>query len=244
MVQFRPMYVSTRMVLRAVARSYFLIVMMVCVSAVTASASASRPKVADVPDGSISGNVYSNEALGIKLHIPDGWTANVDGEVPSGLDFHPDKRPERPCVTVLVSFGMASPAHRDYRSTGSLFLLDPACFPDAKFPQALDRVQFRDFAGKMIHAFAKSPYIAPDGADIGDLQNGRFIFVILTGNDNLTLADGSTLHENRLFELVEFNGYWVCWGARADDERVAQLKNLSDGLKFWVGPKGTMPEDH
>jgi hypothetical protein len=212
---------------------------MVCTSSIALGAS--RPKLSDVPDGSISGGVYSNEALGIKFRIPDGWTADTDGEVPSGLHFHPDKQPTRQCVKVLVSYRVANPAHHDYRSTGSLFVLDPGCFQGAKFPKELDRGEFRDFAGKMIHAFSKSPYMAPDGADIGDLQNEKLIFVILTGNDTVRLGDGSSLHENMLFTLVEFNGYWVCWGARADDERVAQLKNLTDGLKFWIGPKGTMP---
>lgn len=240
MVQFRRMHTLSRAVLRAKTWVRLLILMVVCFS--TVAVAAAKPKLSEIPDGSISGDVYSNEALGIKLHIPEGWTADTDGEVPNGLDFHWDKHPDRQCVKVLVDFGIPGLVHHDYRSTGSVFVLDPGCFPDAKYPQALDRGQFRDFAGKIIHAFSKSPYIAPDGADIGDLQNGKFIFVILTGSDSITLADGSPLHENMLFELVEFNGYWVCWGARADDERVAQLKNLTDGLKFWIGPKGTMPQ--
>jgi hypothetical protein len=54
------------------------------------------------------------------------------------------------------------------------------------------------------------------------------------------LVGGGSLHENMLLVLTEFNGYWIGWGTRADDERAGQLKKM-DGIKFWIGPKGKKP---
>lgn len=207
----------------------------------TVALGGSKPKFSELPSGSLSHTVYINQALGIRFQVPDGWTASTDGEIPAGLDFHPAKKPERQCVKVLLSYAAANSQHPEYKSTGSLFVVDPGCFPDAKFPRAVDEGQYRDFASKIVPAFKRSPYIGPHGADMGDAQEESLLFVLLTGEDTAQLGDGSSLHENLLFSLTEFNGYWICWGWRVDDGRRAVLEKMN-GIKFWMGPKGKMPD--
>jgi hypothetical protein len=202
---------------------------------------ASKAKLSELSAGSLSGDQYTNQALGIKFQVPHGWSANTDGDVPAGFDYHPAKEPSRQCVKVLLSHSVADSIRPEYKSMGLLFVLDPGCFPDAKFPRAIEEGQFHSFSGKMIHAFSKSPFIAPDGADIGSLQKESLIFVILTGGDTTQLGDGSSIHENLVIGMTERNGYWVGWAARTDDQSKTEIEDL-ENLKFWMG-SGKMPSD-
>jgi hypothetical protein len=201
----------------------------------------SKPRFSEIPDGWLSNTLYTNDALGIRYRTPEGWAADTDGQVPSGLDYHPPKEPTRQCVKVLVSYSRVNTTHPTYKSIGSLFAIDPGCFPDTKFAKVVDAGELRAVAGKMIHAFSKSPYIGPDGADVGGSQEENLVVLSLTGEDTVRLYDESTIHENLLFALTEFSGYWIGWGAKADDARTAELKGMADNIKFWIGPKGKMP---
>jgi hypothetical protein len=200
-----------------------------------------KPRFSEIPDGLLSGGTYTNEGLGVKFHVPDGWTATTDGEIPDGFDYHPPQDPSRQCVKVLMSISVSgSSADPEYTSKGSYFVIDPGCFPDARFPKSMDTGDIRAIAGKIIHAFAHSPYIAPDGADVGAFQQESLLFVMLTGQCAAS-ASNKGVHENIMLSFTAFNGYWVGWATRADDERTEQLKSTSNGLQFWIGPKGKMP---
>lgn len=203
---------------------------------------AAKPRFSEIPDGLLSNGIYTNNGLGVKFYVPDGWTAATGGEIP-GFDYHPPKDPSRQCVKVLMSISVAgSSAHPEYTSRGSYFVVDPGCFPDAKFPRSMNAGEVRAIAGKILHAFAHSPYIAPDGADVGASQQESLLFVVLTGQCPAS-ASNKGVHENIMLSFTAFNGYWIGWATRADDERTEQLKNTSDGprLQFWIGPKGKMP---
>jgi hypothetical protein len=203
----------------------------------------SKPKFSEIPDSWLSGSIYTNEALGIKFQLPDGWAGNTDGETAPGFDYHTAKEPARQCVKVLMSYSVAGRAQPEYKSKGLVFVLDPGCFPGTKFPRSMAPSEFRDLAGAIIHAFSKSPYIGPDGADVGGFQQEGLFFLVLTGaiSTGPAAAGKASVHENMLLTLTEFNGYWIGWGSRADDERTAQLKGMTENIKFWMGPKGKMP---
>jgi hypothetical protein len=104
----------------------------------------------------------------------------------------------------------------------------------------MDPREFRAFAGTIIHDFSKSQYIGPAGADVGAFQQEGLFFLVLTGEGSAG-AGKVSLHVNMLLTLTEFNGYWIGWGSRADDERTVQLKGMADNVKFWIGAKGKMP---
>lgn len=194
-----------------------------------------------IPDGVLSEGTYTNEGLGVKFHVPDGWTATTDGEIPDGFDYHPPRDPSRQCVKVLMSISVSGdPADPGYTSKGSYFVIDPGCFPDARFPTSMDTGDIRAIAGKIIHAFAHSLYVAPDGADVGSFQQENLLFVMLTGQ--CAAGPGNQeVHENLMLSFTAFHGYWIGWATRADDERTNQLKSISNGVQFWIGPKGKMP---
>lgn len=201
-----------------------------------------KPTFSEIPDGLLSNGTYTNDGLGVKFHLPDGWTATTGGEIPDGFDYHPPKDPSRQCVKGLMSISVGgSSADPEYTSRGSYFVIDPGCFPDARFPRSMDTDDVRAIAAKIIHAFAHSPYIAPDGADVGAFQQESLLFVMLTGSCPAS-ASNKGVHENLMLTFTAFNGYWIGWATRADDERTQQLKNdASNVLQFWVGPKGKMP---
>jgi hypothetical protein len=194
-----------------------------------------------IPDGVLSEGTYTNEGLRVRFHVPAGWTATTGGDMPDGFDYRPPSDPSRQCVKLLMSISVpGSSADPQYTSKGSYFVIDPGCFPDTRFPKSPQSSDVRAIAGQIIHAFAHSPYIAPDGADVGAFQQENLVFIVLTGQCATGACDKG-VHENMMLSFTAFDGYWIGWATRADDERTEQLKNTSNGLQFWIGPKGKMP---
>ncbi len=197
-------------------------------------------KISQLPDGILSGKIYSNNALGLRYDVPSGWIATPDPKDPVSLDSRDPDGPVNRCSKVLLSLHAPEPAQGQFNSSITLLAIDPGCFPGAKFPKSLkDKKQIQEFAHKIVNSFSHTPYISRDGADIdSSLQAGR-LAIFLTGADLVNALDGQAtkepLHVNRLLGMVESNGYWVAWANLADDSTKAELQKRDD-LQFKVSP--------
>ena len=199
-------------------------------------------KISQLPDGTMSGNVYSNDALGLRVKIPDGWIATADPKGPVELDARTMDGPVNQCSRILLSLNAPRPAEDRFGSVADLLVIDPGCFSDAKFPTSPDKKKVLQFAGKIIKFFRNTPYISPGGADVDAERTkcfdpsyspcryggGGFVTIFLTGETNINAFADQTkkepLHVNTLFSLTEYNGYWIAWTALADDPSKEQLK--------------------
>jgi hypothetical protein len=198
---------------------------------------AHKSRLSRLPDGILSGNTYSNSALGLRYDIPGWWTATLSRGQLKLDDQHPDG-PVNQCSKVFLSVHAPEQEKNQFNSTITLFAIDPACFPGAKFPKSLkDKKKIHEFARKIVNFFAHTAYISSNGADInaGD-QAGR-IGIWLTGVDVINAPDGQTAKEplrvNKLLGLVESNGYWFAWANLADDATKTELQQRND-LQFKV----------
>jgi hypothetical protein len=206
-------------------------------------------KISQLPDGTMSGNVYSNDALGLRFKIPDGWIATADPKGPVELDPRTTDGPVNQCSKILLSLHAPHPVEGRFGSVGDLFVIDPGCFSDAEFPTSPDKKKVLQFAGKIIKFFRNTPYISPGGADVNADRTkcsdpsygpcryggGGLVTIFLTGETDINAFEDQTkkerLHVNTLFSLTEFNGYWVAWTAFADDPSKEQLKNAKVQFK-------------
>ena len=111
-------------------------------------------KISQLPDGVLSGNVYSNDALGLKFNFPRGWIATADPKGPIGLGFRTQDGPVDQCIKVLLSFQAPHPVEGRFSSGGDVIVIDPGCFSDLEFPTSANKKKVQDFAGIFIKFFS------------------------------------------------------------------------------------------
>jgi hypothetical protein len=199
------------------------------------SLGAQTSKISQLPDGTFSDNIYSNDALGLRYKIPSGWIATADPKGPVSLDIRNPDGPVNKCSKVLLSFHAPHKIEGRFNSMEVFFAIDPACFPDAEFPHSMNKGKIQKFAGKIVKAFSNTPYILPSGADVDalNLDLARRPIIILTGESVINAIEDPSpvtkepLHVNVLLCLRESNGYWVAWGALADDASKEELKKTN-----------------
>lgn len=195
-------------------------------------------KVAELPDGTLSGNVYSNDALGLKYETPSGWIATADPKGPVSLDTVKPDGPVNQCSKVLLSLHAPQQGEGGFDSMATVFAIDPNCFPGAKFPRSLkDKSNILKFSDKIVKAFSNTRYISRKGADIDATGLGGRLMIMLTGDDVIHPVERGhdvtkeQLHVNTLLALTEANGYWVAWAALTDDVSREALKNTNISFK-------------
>jgi hypothetical protein len=194
------------------------------------SLDAPASKTLQLPDGTLSGGIYSNDTLGLRYKVPSGWIATVGAGDPADLGFRvPDGRPASQCLRILFH---AQQTKGGFNSQESIFAIDPACFAEVKFPESIkDKKKIVRFAEKITKSFSKTPFISRHGADVSAGALAGRVVVILTGDDVISADDGSietakkALHVNTLVSVTQTNGYWVAWTALADDPAREQLRN-------------------
>jgi hypothetical protein len=127
----------------------------------------SGSKISQLPDGSLSGKIYSNEALGLRYDVPSGWVATADPKGPVSLDYRRPDGPANQCSKILLSLHAPQQSEGRFNSTATLLVIDPSCFSGTKFPKSLeDKNKILKFADKIVKAFSNTPYISRNGADI------------------------------------------------------------------------------
>lgn len=201
-----------------------------------------KSKLSQLPDGTLSGDIYSNSALGLRYEVPPGWSVVADPKDPAKIDDRDQGGPVNQCTKILLSLHAPEQDPEQnkaqFNSTITLLAIDPRCFPGAKFPKSVkDREKVQEFARKIVNSFSHTPYISRNGADIdANIQDGK-LAIWLTGADSINAPDGQAMKEplrvNKLLGLVESNGYWIAWANLADDSTKTELQKRND-LQFEV----------
>ena len=145
----------------------------------------SKSKISQLPDGTLSGNLYTNDALGLQYDIPSGWIATADPKGPAKLDgLKPDGLANR-CSKVLLRLDAPYQVEGRFNSMATLLAIDPGCISAPDFPHSIEE---RDEVGKVVDkvfkVFKNTPYISPFGihyvAFMSHGRKGKVIFQ-LTG---------------------------------------------------------------
>jgi hypothetical protein len=197
----------------------------------------STSRIAQLPEGTIAQSIYRNEAFDVSFQIKDGWTATL---IPAGsVQFAPERPADDPvnqCSRALFSSQPNHSATKAFGPKATYFVFDPECFPGAPFPRsAKDRGAVTKFAGRVVHAFADTPYIPPGGSDFGSFEAGKRAFVTLVADKKVVVqgngpAQGETVHVNMLLMLTESNGFWIVTAEMVDDAAKAIMQAAGVGV--------------
>jgi hypothetical protein len=188
-------------------------------------------ELASLPPGEISDGVYSNDALGVRVRIPDGWSFSTDlGNTPM-LDSHPDGLANR-CTRILLRDD--APKGKDgFPSWGIFFAIDAKCLSLGRFPKSIkDRDEIMRLVDLLRDNFKSSPFFPPGGVDVdAEPQPAKHVspFIILTGQGHSAGPNGEATgpHLNTLFCITEHSGHWFGWANVSNDE--AQERLQKDG---------------
>jgi hypothetical protein len=204
----------------------------------------SKAKLPPLPGGTLSGNSYSNDALGIRYDFPSEWTAIADPKGPTKLDGWKPDGPANRCSQVLLTLKAPHPVEGRFSSEAILFAIDPGCISAPDFPRsAEERDKVGKVVDKVIKVFKNTPYISPYGvhgvAFMSHGRQGKVIFQ-LTGGLIINAIDEIDGHPspkkepltvNTSLALAESKGYWVAWAYLADDPSKEDL-NKSAKIAF------------
>lgn len=201
-----------------------------------------KSKILQLPDGVLSADIYSNDALGLRYEIPNGWTVTADPKGPVGLDYRkPDGLANR-CTKVLLRLDAPHPKEGRFNSIATLLAIDPGCFPGTEFPYTWkEKEKIEKVTDKIIKAFENSPYFSPYSVTIfADRSRKDHVIIRLTGGviiNAINEIDGhpspmkEPLTVNTSFALAETKGYWVAWAYLADYSSTEVLKNVKITFK-------------
>ncbi|MGD0737623.1 MAG: hypothetical protein ABR976_21025 [Terracidiphilus sp.] len=185
-------------------------------------------ELAGLPPGQVSDGVYSNDALGIRLHVPAGWSISTDLSNTPTLDIHPDGLANR-CTRILLRED--APTGKDgFPSWGIFFAIDAHCLSLGSFPKSIkDRDGIMRLMHLLVDSFKHSPFFPQSGVDWGaSPPAGKHVSMIvnLTGYGRVVGPGGEATGPrlNTIFCVTEHKGHWVGWANVSDDTAKEQLQ--------------------
>ncbi len=186
--------------------------------------------ISQVSEGTLSGNIYTNETVGIVYEVPSGWSAYTDPKHATMLDQRKPNGAANQCSKILLSLQAPHPVEGRFSSSAAIIAMDPSCFSKMTFPQSLqDKNALGKIADKIIKPLSNSPYLSPYGVEIRGWMLQGHVVVQLVGGLTINAIEGhppptkEPLKVNTSFSFTESNGYWVAWAYLADDPSSEQL---------------------
>jgi hypothetical protein len=185
-------------------------------------------ELASLPPGEISDGAYINDALGVRVRVPDGWSLSTDLSNTPTLDSHPDGLANR-CARILMRQD-APKGNGGFPSWGIFFAIDAKCLSLGRFPKSIkEKDEIPRLARLLMDNFKFSPFFPPSGVDFDASPAAAkqlSVIVILTGSGHAAGPDGEAAgpHLNTLFCVTEHNGHWLGWANVGDDAAKERLK--------------------
>jgi hypothetical protein len=193
---------------------------------------AHRVKISDLANGELTGNVYLNSALGIRMEFPTGWVVSTEFEDAAWLQRVKTDGPPGECLKgLLTAYSQQQPGRT---AAQEVFAMDSSCFSGLKFPKSeKDKKGVIKFAEKIIKAFGHAPFFSDNGADIDANRENGVIIVRLTGNqivDAPKNGNQATEKPARVYmalSVAESKGYWLAWAGWTSDPSGGELNKVN-----------------
>jgi hypothetical protein len=214
-------------------RSGILVAALALVAVAAAAKTKPSAKIAALPQGRLTGQVYINDALGISYEYPSDWDADTDPKQTINLDpDHPDGSTVQ-CSRVLLSLEAPSQRKGKFSGMAALIAIDARCMTIVPFPQSvLDKQNINDVIDVIIKHFKSSPFLSPHVKIVTTESQGR---VIIEFNGGMIVnAIGSQpgqpapakvpLEVHTSFFVFESRGFWIVRAYVADDSSEQELK--------------------
>lgn len=214
--------------------------------------------VADVPAstrigqlnaGVVSGNTYTNDALGFAYQFPLGWVINdkatQDRTMETGHQFAWGNSPSaareheafQRCARVLLFVTKNAEGTRTEGLNPLIVVIaaDSACFPGVHFPTSVDdRDAIKQAAQQFVRSFAGTPFVAKghNSVDAFTVQ-GHLMLDISASFSVSPPGHNAPLDIFTSLNFTEAKDYWVAWGFMSGSQ--AGLQELKDTkIKFGV----------
>jgi hypothetical protein len=196
-------------------------------------------RVAQLPGGTLEGNTYTNDAVGVTYEAPAGWTAAADLKV-THLDEKPDARANK-CTKVLLWMKAPGEVKGRFNSIAALMAIDPACISGPEFPlQQTDKAKINKVVDKIIRYYKNAPFFSPYGVTILATRTpeepaGRLTIQLVgavkinANEDRMAPKEPLVVHTS--FALVRARGWWVAWAYLADDASADELSKAKITFK-------------
>lgn len=198
--------------------------------------------IGELSTGSVSGNVYRNEALGFRYEFPRGWVlmskAQEEAVADAGHQFiwgnSPTAQQEHEsasqCTKNLLFVRHSLEASKDgqFNSMVLLLAVDPKCAPGSRFPKGVDdREAIQQIARQIVQYFKTATMSSTEPARVRAFNNAGRIMVELSQSFTVSppgQADPTSILSSML--MMEAGDYWVIWMFAAKDKaELAELRN-------------------
>jgi hypothetical protein len=214
----------------------------------------SSSRIAQLNPGTISGDIYANEQLGLSYIFPEGWVVNdkaaldktieIGHQVAWGDDPSAAREHEQflRCTRPLLFVTQHPPRTRsDVDSLIFVLASDPACTPGIHFPTSIDdRDTIKQVAVQIIRSFSGTPFLPKGKPSVNAFEIQGRVMLDIYGSFEFKPAKANTqLKAWSALDLTESGGYWVLWFFLSGSE--AGLQELRETkIKFTSPP--TVPQ--
>ncbi len=190
-----------------------------------------------IPNGTLSGNTYTNNALGLSYQIPDGWKGDPETKG-KPIDWRgPDKIANR-CSRVLLWLTPVSEIEGRFNPVAAVFVTDPVCLGVGAFPESVEQTkEINNVAKKMGDSFNYTPFMSPYGNAIHPFSSQGRVVIQATGGLVINALTGrhvktkEPLEVKTSFSFTEANGYLIVWAYVATESSAEPLKDIQVTFK-------------
>jgi hypothetical protein len=200
--------------------------------------------VTNVADGSVSGNIYSNDELGFRYELPRGWVLNNNAHVwGNDLAAQIEHLAPRCTKTLLyVTRYPEDPPTAELNPTIILAALDPTRTPEVTYPAApSDRQRVQQVAKQTVDYFGKTKMAPTSRPSVRAFNNaGRTMIEISQSFTTTAVGQSTPLKVLCSVLLMQAGDYWVTWVFAGGNE--LQLKDLRETKIFFDKPVAAQAE--
>ncbi|MFZ0301199.1 MAG: hypothetical protein WAL75_00880 [Terracidiphilus sp.] len=184
--------------------------------------------LAQIPDGVLNGNTYTNQDLAIVFRLPRDWTATVNPKLTTLFNPDADALANR-CTRILLEFD-SKPG--DSTAKGVVFAIDPGCLGIGPFPAAeTEKEKLEAFNRSIAEIYNRSTFFPPSGLNLYAFRGSGAKNRLFLGMEGAAVVSppgggpggeagvkGEPVSMHTLFVLVDVDKCWVGWAIVADDK--------------------------
>ena len=190
-----------------------------------------------ISDGTLVGNRYTNDSVGVAYQVPDGWKATPDPAGPTNIDPRGAGKAANRCTKVLLTLSPESHIEGKFTSAAILFAVDAKCLGTRAFPQSPSAPEVLQVAKRIGDTFNYTAYLSPYGNGVHPRQDGDRVVIDLSGELTVNAWERGVKREKEPLRVVtslsvtESNGWIVAWGFAAEEPLVATLRTIQIGFR-------------
>jgi hypothetical protein len=194
----------------------------------------SSSRIGQLDTGTISANIYKNDALGFTYEFPADWVVNEkaveDKVIEAGHQFAWGNSPSaereheafQRCGRVLL-MAKEFPDEVKTEEVKPLIIIlamDSACSPATHFPKSLhDTEGIKETAQQLVRSFAGTPFISTGSYPVkAFMVQGHVILDISTAFQVSSPGRNALLDVFTSIDATELKGYLVGWGFRSGSQ--------------------------